>query len=90
MATRARVSDPVPRPAAFLEAGDHRLRGAHPLGELGLAEPGLGTQVVDHHCTSAAERSVRLGAGQVEAACGRWRVGKTIENRNAIHDICQE
>ena len=29
-------TDPVPGPAAFLEARDHRLDGVHPLGELAL------------------------------------------------------
>lgn len=33
--------------SALPEAGDHRLRRAHPFGELTLAEPGLRTQVVD-------------------------------------------
>ena len=39
--------DSVPCTTAFFEPGDHRLRGTHPLDQCPLAEPGLGTQVVD-------------------------------------------
>src|SRR5690606_21757877 len=39
--------DAVPRSAALLEAGDHRLRRSHAFGELTLAEPGARAQVVD-------------------------------------------
>ena len=37
----------VPGAAAFVEAGDDGLGGAHALGEFALAEFGLGAQVVD-------------------------------------------
>ena len=39
--------DAVPGTAAFLKAGDDRLRRPHACGELTLAEAGLGAQVVD-------------------------------------------
>ena len=51
--------DAVARSPAFLETGDHRLGGAHPLGELALAEAGFGSQVVDE----LAEREVLFDTG---------------------------
>ena len=51
--------DAVARSPAFLETGDHRLGGAHPLGELALAEAGLSAQVVDE----LPEREVLLDPG---------------------------
>lgn len=39
--------DPIERAAALFEPGDHGLGGAHSLGQLTLARPGLGAQVID-------------------------------------------
>ena len=67
--------DAVPGAASFLEAGDDRLGGAHPLGQLPLAETGLGEQVVDEltesavlfdACCPSARSGQRFGYGRPE------------------------
>jgi hypothetical protein len=49
--------------AALLESGDDRLGGPHALGELALAEAGLGAQVVDE----LTEREVVFDPGLTAA-----------------------
>ena len=39
--------DTIPRSAALLQPRDHRLRRAHALGQLTLAQASLGSQVID-------------------------------------------
>src|SRR5690606_7864831 len=58
--------DPVPRSTALLEPGDHRLRGTHAGGELALADPGLGSQVVDQLTYGEVlfDCGARLGGGR--------------------------
>lgn len=39
--------DPIPRSTALLQPRDHRLRRAHAVGQLTLAQASLGSQVID-------------------------------------------